>query len=213
MRNHSNVTKEVQGCGCPQMLTWEPILVLQSDVLVRWRKSTWGRQSHTIDAHATSLFDMTRRKLNSLITFEEKIDRHYCYICMYACISRLQVKNSTGKGDAIVVWIHGHIKVEQWNIATLLNCIEHLIATWSCSCTYLRGLPSNWSELTWELIKTGQIPYIASEQTQLFKWLSCWPYIWERIQELCTLPRFVCVMSLQRHVHRGFCFSCAAIWQ
>ena len=47
-----NMTKEVWGCGWPQLLTWEPILVLQKWCSCMVEKVAWGRQAHTIDSHA-----------------------------------------------------------------------------------------------------------------------------------------------------------------
>ena len=60
-----------------------------------------------------------------LLYLGDKIDRDII-VETVQMVSRLQVENSTGKGGATVVWIHGFIIVEQWDIAALLNSKEHL---------------------------------------------------------------------------------------
>lgn len=100
-------------------------------------------------------------------------------------VSRLQVENSTGKGGATVVWIHGFIIVEQWDIAALLNSKEHLKqseapVTHVCKVSHPavnQNSLRNWSKLArCHIWLENKLSYLSG--------YSRWPYIWARIHIL-----------------------------
>lgn len=201
------------------MLTWAPILVLQSDVLVWWtNKGAWGRQEHTLDAHLFIIWH-DQQKARCSYTLEIKLITDIIVAYVHIHVSCLHVETPLeGRWCHCCVTPLNRQSREDWDF---LNAKEHLI--WQPEvpvCISSLCFPLHlWAEFPQELIKTSQISYIASQtKISYLSGYSCWLYMWAGIQELngsyiSLLPLCHTAISEHMDVQCGFWFSCTPIWQ
>jgi DNA relaxase NicK len=169
------------------MLTWEPILVPQSEMFwYRGERTHEGRHDmHTIDARALIIWH-DQEKAQCSLYIGDKIDGHYCRICTCAC--KLFTCRNSIRERIDQTEICFFFPPERQRTSSL-----HMFSWFVCPSVsrILSGTIQNWPHVIYGRPK---------KDVQSKSWRT-------------YTPHFLCVISLRRMYSVAFDFSCTHIWQ